>query len=95
MQTTLLDPQKIPTREKLILTGLFLSKYDASGLKKLGFESFAERQKGQSSERGNSRFSLFYLVQPLQRRFHLFHPPSGFSGQSPRAPAHVPAVPHP
>ena len=38
----LLDPQKIPTRDKLILTGLYLSKYDTVGLKKLGFESFAE-----------------------------------------------------
>ncbi len=38
----LLDPQKIPTREKLILTGLYLSKYDLMGLRKLGFESFVE-----------------------------------------------------
>jgi hypothetical protein len=38
----LLDPQKIPTREKLILTGLYLSKYDSAGLRKLGFESFVE-----------------------------------------------------
>jgi hypothetical protein len=38
----LLDPQKIPAREKLILTGLYLSKYDSAGLKKLGFESFVE-----------------------------------------------------
>jgi len=38
----LLDPQIIPTREKLILTGLYLSKYDSAGLKKLGFESFVE-----------------------------------------------------
>ena len=38
----LFDPQKIPVREKLILTGLYLSKYDAAGLKKLGFESFVE-----------------------------------------------------
>jgi len=37
-----LDPQKIPTREKLILTGLYLSKYDSAGLKKLGFGSFVE-----------------------------------------------------
>ena len=37
-----LDPQKISTREKLILAGLYLSKYDAAGLKKLGFRSFAE-----------------------------------------------------
>ena len=38
----LFDPHKIPVREKLILTGLYLSKYDAAGLKKLGFESFVE-----------------------------------------------------
>ena len=38
----LLDPQKLPTREKLILTGLYLSKYDSAGLKRLGFESFVE-----------------------------------------------------
>ena len=38
----ILDPQKIATREKLILTGLYLSKYDAAGLKGLGFESFVE-----------------------------------------------------
>src|SRR5436190_1546968 len=37
-----LDPQKIATREKLILAGLYLSKYDSLGLKKLGFESFVE-----------------------------------------------------
>lgn len=37
-----LDPQKLPAREKLILTGLYLSKYDAAGLKHLGFESFVE-----------------------------------------------------
>jgi len=37
-----LDPQKIPTREKLILAGLYLSKYDAAGYKKLGFEGFVE-----------------------------------------------------
>ena len=30
------------TREKLILTGLYLSKYDAVGLRKLGFESYVE-----------------------------------------------------
>jgi hypothetical protein len=38
----ILEPQKIATREKLILTGLYLSKYDTAGLKKLGFESFVE-----------------------------------------------------
>jgi hypothetical protein len=30
------------TREKLILSGLYLSKYDAAGLMKLGFDSFQE-----------------------------------------------------
>jgi hypothetical protein len=34
--------QGIATREKLILAGLYLSKYDLRGLKKLGFESFVE-----------------------------------------------------
>ena len=38
----LLDPQKIPNREKLILTGLYLSKYDLAGVRKLGFGSFVE-----------------------------------------------------
>jgi len=37
-----LNPQQIPTREKLILTGLYLSKYDLAGVRKLGFEGFAE-----------------------------------------------------
>jgi hypothetical protein len=37
-----LDPKKIPTRDKLILTGLFLSKYNSVGLKRLGFETFKE-----------------------------------------------------
>ena len=37
-----LNPQQIPTREKLILTGLYLSKYDLVGVGKLGFESFLE-----------------------------------------------------
>ncbi len=36
------DRVKIATREKLILAGLYLSKYDLLGLKKLGFESFVE-----------------------------------------------------
>jgi hypothetical protein len=35
-------PQPIATREKLILAGLYLSKYDSLGLRKLGFESFTE-----------------------------------------------------
>ena len=38
----LLNPQRIAIRDKLILAGLFLSKYDSSGLKRLGFESFVE-----------------------------------------------------
>lgn len=37
-----LIPQQIATREKLILAGLYLSKYDSLGLKKLGFDSFIE-----------------------------------------------------
>jgi len=37
-----LNPERIATRERLILTGLYLSKYDSLGLKKLGFESFVE-----------------------------------------------------
>ena len=37
-----LDPQRIPTREKVILVGLYLSKYDSLGLNKLGFETFLE-----------------------------------------------------
>lgn len=38
----LLNPQRIATREKLILAGLYFSKYDSDGLKKLGFGSFLE-----------------------------------------------------
>ncbi len=38
----LLNPQQIGEREKLILAGLYLSKYDSVGLKRLGFESFLE-----------------------------------------------------
>jgi hypothetical protein len=37
-----LDAQNIPIREKLILTGLYLSKYDLVGVRKLGFENFVE-----------------------------------------------------
>jgi hypothetical protein len=36
------DTAKISTREKLILAGLYLSKYDAAGLMRLGFDSFQE-----------------------------------------------------
>jgi hypothetical protein len=39
---TVLYPPQIPTREKLILAGLYLSKYDTRGLKKLGFDGFTE-----------------------------------------------------
>jgi hypothetical protein len=34
--------RQIAKREKLILVGLYLSKYDSLGLKELGFESFVE-----------------------------------------------------
>jgi len=37
-----LNPERITPREKLILAGLYLSKYDSLGLRKLGFESFVE-----------------------------------------------------
>lgn len=37
-----LDAQRIGTREKLILVGLYLSKYNALGLKRLGLDSFTE-----------------------------------------------------
>ena len=37
-----LNPGHLPKREKLILAGLFLAKYDKLGLKKLGFDSFTE-----------------------------------------------------
>ncbi len=35
-------PTKMATRQKLILSGLYLSKYDSLGLKNLGFENFTE-----------------------------------------------------
>ena len=38
----LIEFQRIGQREKLILAGLYLSKYDSLGLKKLGFASFQE-----------------------------------------------------
>jgi len=38
----LLDPHTLSTRDKLILTGLYLAKYDAAGLKRLGFGGFVE-----------------------------------------------------
>jgi hypothetical protein len=37
-----LRPERIATREKLILVGLYLSKYDSLGLKRLGFDSYVE-----------------------------------------------------
>jgi hypothetical protein len=42
VEDMVLNPQRIPTREKRVLAGLYLSKYDLLGLKKLGFESFTE-----------------------------------------------------
>ena len=42
MEHMILSSQRIAPREKLILAGLYLSKYDSLGLKKLGFESFNE-----------------------------------------------------
>lgn len=38
----LLDSQQIGRREKLILAGLYLSKYNSLGLRRLGFESYVE-----------------------------------------------------
>jgi len=38
----LINSRQIAKREKLILVGLYLSKYDLLGLKKLGFSSFIE-----------------------------------------------------
>ncbi|MDR3716048.1 MAG: DUF3883 domain-containing protein [Puia sp.] len=38
----ILNPDRIETREKLILAGIYLSKYGALGLKKLGFRTYAE-----------------------------------------------------
>jgi hypothetical protein len=37
-----LSSQPLSTREKLILAGLYLSKYDLLGVKKLGFQNFNE-----------------------------------------------------
>src|SRR5258708_8609509 len=37
-----LNPQRLTRREKLILAGLYLSKYDALGLKRLRLGSFLE-----------------------------------------------------
>jgi hypothetical protein len=38
----ILNPDRIANRTKLILTGLYLAKYDSIGLKRLGFRSFVE-----------------------------------------------------
>lgn len=38
----ILNPAQIDSRSKQILAGLFLSKFDAEGLAKLGFDSFTE-----------------------------------------------------
>ena len=38
----ILNPARIATREKLILTGIYLSKFGPLGLKRLGFRTFAE-----------------------------------------------------
>jgi hypothetical protein len=38
----LLSPQRIALRDKLILVGLYLAKYDSLGLRRLGFDSFVE-----------------------------------------------------
>jgi len=38
----ILDADQISHRDKSILTGLFFSKYNQAGLKRLGFRSFAE-----------------------------------------------------
>ncbi len=37
-----LNPGRIPVRDKSILLGLYLSKYDTVGLRRLGFETFSE-----------------------------------------------------
>ena len=36
------NPERITNREKLILAGMYLSKFDSTGLEWLGFQSFAE-----------------------------------------------------
>jgi hypothetical protein len=42
VEDMVLGSPQIAKREKLILVGLYLSKYDLLGLKKLGFDSFVE-----------------------------------------------------
>jgi hypothetical protein len=38
----ILDPTRIAKRTKLILAGMYLSRFDAAGIEKLGFRNFAE-----------------------------------------------------
>jgi len=38
----LLDPRRLTFRDKSVLAGLYLSKFDSKGLKRLGFGSFTE-----------------------------------------------------
>lgn len=42
MTTQTKSPTEMATRQKLILTGLYLSKYDQLGLRNLGFDNFVE-----------------------------------------------------
>ena len=42
VQDMILNPERITNREKLILAGMYLSKFDSNGLEWLGFQSFAE-----------------------------------------------------
>jgi hypothetical protein len=42
VQDMILNPDRITNREKLILAGMYLSKFDSDGLEWLGFQSFAE-----------------------------------------------------
>jgi hypothetical protein len=42
VQAMILNPERITNREKLILAGMYLSKFDSDGLERLGFHSFVE-----------------------------------------------------
>lgn len=42
IRETLTDSSRISPREKVILAGLYLSKYDSLGIQTLGFENFSE-----------------------------------------------------
>lgn len=42
VEEMILNPERITNREKLILAGMYLSKFDSDGLEWLGFHSFAE-----------------------------------------------------